>query len=128
MTAIADGVSWNPSFTTTRRDGDVIVIEGLAWGADDSELTIRLYLKTDVGSAPQVIGQSSTAAADVMHRPWYTESLAWTASGQNGSGTLVLSSLANGRAKGTFSFTAYAVTPTSRATFRVTSGSFDVPF
>ena len=129
MSATAEGEAWNPFTVTARREGNVIVFVGDAWPDGESTLTIRLYVRQDVGLGPQEIGASSVPAADVIFRPWYTEAQAWTASGANGSGTLTLETLTADRATGTFSFTATARTPaTNPQTYRVTKGSFSVRF
>ena len=129
MSATAEASPWNTVFVSVWRGDSYLVLEGEEWDTAESTIAIRLSIRTDVGSDPQVIGPSTSIAADVKYRPWYADPQGWSASGPNGSGTLTLTSLTSNRATGTFSFTAKAINAAANpSTFCVTNGHFDVQF
>jgi hypothetical protein len=86
-------------------------------------------MKAEVGVTQVIDSSSSVIWAQVKYIPTYTESQSWSASRGGGSGTFTVTSLSDGAATGTFSFTASARTGNSLPkNYRVTRGSFFVRF
>ena len=130
MIATANGENFNSAFVTVSHQDNRISLEGSMWvvGSEDV-LTIKLWVRSDVGVGVQDIGSAAGAAADVMWRPMYDLPQGWSAYGTKGNGTVTLTSLTADGAKGTFSFTAKALSPSNPLQdYRVTNGSFDVRF
>ena len=130
MSATANGENFNSEFVTVSRQDNGISVEGLMWvvGSEDV-LAIKLWVRSDVGVGVQDIGSATGTAADVMWRPMYDLPQGWSAYGNKGNGTVTLTSLTADGAKGTFSFTAKALSPSNPLQdYRVTNGSFDVRF
>jgi hypothetical protein len=129
MSATANGEAFNSVFVTVTRHDNGLSFEGLTWVGDEDQLQIRIWVRTDVGLGMQDFGTAAGTGANVLWRPAYSLSQAWSAYGTNGSGTVNLTSLKADRATGTFSFTAQALSATtSPQTYSVTKGQFDIRF
>jgi hypothetical protein len=129
MSATAELNRWNASYVKASNVDGYLVLEGTMWVADEASLTIRLVLRADAGTSPQVIDSTSVIAADITYDPTYEDKQRWSASRSMGSGTFTITSLSSHRATGTFSFIAKALTATSLPeTYHVTAGTFDVSF
>ena len=129
MSATAELNSWNASYVRASSVDGYLVLEGTMWVESEASLTMRLVLRADVGTSPQVIDSTSVISADITYDPTYEDKQRWSASRSMGSGTFTITSLSSNRASGTFSFIAKRLTATSHPeTYRVTAGTFDVSF
>lgn len=127
MSAWVEDTPWDSWSVTARILDGFLVIEGWDWDTDESYSTIKLSLKAEANT--HLIGPGTMAAADVSYRPTYDFPQGWSASGVTGSGTITITSLTNSGARGTFEFTAKALSQNSLpADYRVTRGVFDVTF
>lgn len=118
VSAVVDGEEWTATISVTGNHANSI----FAVGASGDGITIGMAIPTAMGPATHVIGPSNPANALLTEG-----STTWAANTAMGSGTLVLTSLTDTNAKGTFTFTGQA-SGASPATRHVTQGTFDIDF
>lgn len=121
VTAAVDGTSWTAVATQAVNNGGVVGI-----GASDinGNLSIGLgWVGTETGTyslGPGIIANATLLGPD---------GTTWQAMDEEGSGTIIVTSLTSEAVAGTFSFTAPRVSGTGTPLVRVvTNGSFNVEF
>ena len=120
ITATVDGNAWSAIQVAAINNGGVVAISG----SDASLLAISFAF---AGTTPGTftIGASSVANANVIDNL----SGLWSANGEQGSGTITVTTLTSTAASGTFSYSAPRQTATTGPETRVvTNGVFSVTF
>jgi hypothetical protein len=120
MSAKVDGGAWVATTVGTFKSTNGLIISGTT-----AAIGISLGFSTIQGTGTQIIGGTGATGLGLVT----TATQSWESNGQQGSGTVTLTTLTATRVVGTFTFTAPLFgTVGPPATRTVTSGKFDVTF